>query len=149
MYINSLSDKNINHEIINYCEKDKYASFAYSKLFNVSEDELVQKPSQPTHRNVKTKEQKRQEAEARKALNQRLKKTKQRIKEIENELFPAQERHSELEKMMADNDLYADAQKFQACMDEYTELSQKIGPLEEEWLELQEKVEEETKAHAG
>ena len=117
-------------------------------VFNVSERDLIQQPSQPTHRNVKTKEQKRQEAEARKALNQRLKKTKQRIKAIEDELFPAQERHSELERMMADDNLYADADKFQACMDEYTELTRVIGPLEEEWLELQEKVEEETKANA-
>ncbi len=118
-------------------------------VFNVSEEELVKKPTQPAHRNVKTKEQKRQEAEARKALNQRLKKTKQRIKEIEDELFPAQERHAELERMMADDSLYADTKKFDACMDEYTELTRKIGPLEEEWLELQEKVEEETKAYAG
>ena len=34
----AIENKSINHEIINYCEKDKYASFAYSKLFNVSED---------------------------------------------------------------------------------------------------------------
>ena len=118
-------------------------------VFNVDEASLVSKPAQPAHRNVKTKEQKRQEAEARKALNQRLKKTKQRIQAIEDELFPAQERHAELERMMADDALYADAQKFDACMDEYTELTRKIGPLEEEWLELQEKVEEETKAYAG
>ncbi len=45
--------------------------------------------------------------------------------------------------MMADDSLYADTQKFDACMDEYTELTRKIGPLEEEWLELQEKIEEE------
>ena len=34
----AIENKNINHEIINYCEKDKYASYVYSKLFNVSED---------------------------------------------------------------------------------------------------------------
>ncbi len=121
-----------------------------SAVFRVNPDIVEEKTAdQPGHRNVKTKEQKRQEAEARKALNQRLKKTKQRIKEIEDELFPAQERHAELERMMADDSLYADTQKFDACMDEYTELTRKIAPLEEEWLELQEKVEEETKAHAG
>ncbi len=115
--------------------------------YSPSESAEVQKPSGPAHRNVKTKEQKRQEAEARKALNQALKKTKKRIQEIEDELFPAQDRHAELERMMADDALYADAQKFDACMDEYTELNRKIGPLEGEWLELQEKVEEETKAY--
>ncbi len=119
-------------------------------VFAVADEMQVEnKPAQPAHRNVKTKEQKRQEAEARKALNQRLKKTKQRIQEIEDELFPAQERHAELERMMADDSLYADSKKFDACMDEYTELTRLIGPLEEEWLELQEKVEEETKAYAG
>lgn len=34
----AISNKNIEHEIVNYCEKDKYASFAYSILHNISEE---------------------------------------------------------------------------------------------------------------
>ncbi|MHC9416936.1 DNA cytosine methyltransferase, partial [Clostridium perfringens] len=30
-------NKNIEHEIVNYCEKERYASYAYSKLFRLSE----------------------------------------------------------------------------------------------------------------
>ncbi|MBO3389659.1 DNA (cytosine-5-)-methyltransferase [Clostridium perfringens] len=34
----AIENKKIKHEVINYCEKDKYASYSYSKLFNISED---------------------------------------------------------------------------------------------------------------
>lgn len=34
----AIVNKNIEHEIINYCEKDKYASFAYSILHDVPEE---------------------------------------------------------------------------------------------------------------
>ena len=33
----AIDNKNIEHEIVNYCEKDRYASYAYSKLFRLSE----------------------------------------------------------------------------------------------------------------
>ena len=44
--------------------------------------------------------------------------------------------------MMADEALYNDAAKFDQCMKEYNALSKKIPALEEEWLELTEKIEE-------
>lgn len=34
----AMSNKNIEHEILNYCEKDKYASYAYSILHNIEEE---------------------------------------------------------------------------------------------------------------
>lgn len=34
----AILNKNIDYEIINYCEKDKYASYAYSILHNISEE---------------------------------------------------------------------------------------------------------------
>ncbi|GAA0069239.1 DNA (cytosine-5-)-methyltransferase [Clostridium sardiniense] len=34
----AISNKNIEHEIVNYCEKDKYASHSYSILYDISED---------------------------------------------------------------------------------------------------------------
>nr|WP_243448867.1 DNA (cytosine-5-)-methyltransferase [Clostridium perfringens] len=33
----AIENKNIEHEIVNFYEKDRYASYAYSKLFNLSE----------------------------------------------------------------------------------------------------------------
>ncbi|WP_283700142.1 DNA cytosine methyltransferase, partial [Clostridium perfringens] len=33
----AIENINIEHEIVNYCEKDRYASYAYSKLFRLSE----------------------------------------------------------------------------------------------------------------
>ena len=44
--------------------------------------------------------------------------------------------------LMADEALYNDSAKFDECMREYTALSKKIPALEEEWLELSEKLEE-------
>ena len=44
--------------------------------------------------------------------------------------------------LMADEELYNDADRFDDCMKEYTALSKKIPALEEEWLELSEKLEE-------
>lgn len=34
----AIFNKNIDYEIVNYCEKDKYASYAYSILHNISEE---------------------------------------------------------------------------------------------------------------
>ena len=48
---------------------------------------------------------------------------------------------------MASEELYADAKKFDAALAEYNALKKKIPALEEEWLELSEKLEE-AKQHA-
>ncbi len=93
-------------------------------------------------RNVKTKEQRRAEAEARNAANAKVRNTKRRLKEVESALEPAQRRYQELMALMADEALYNDAAKFDACMNEYTALSKKIPILEEEWLELTTRLEE-------
>ena len=45
-------------------------------------------------------------------------------------------------KLMASEELYADADKFDRAMKEYEALSKKIPKLEEEWLELTSKIEE-------
>ena len=96
----------------------------------------------PTGRNVKTKEQRRAEAEARNAANKAVREEKKRLKQVEAALKPAQARYKELVNMMADEALYNDAAKFDQCMKEYNALSKKIPALEEEWLELTEKIEE-------
>ena len=97
---------------------------------------------QTTGRNVKTREQRRAEAEERNRRNRALKAERTRLKEIEAALEPAQARLVELETLMADQELYNDAKRFDECMSEYTALSKKVPALEQEWLELTEKIEE-------
>ena len=92
-------------------------------------------------RNVKTKEQRRTEAEERNRRSRALKETKKRLDEVEAALTPAHKRYDELMTLMADEALYNDPQKFDECMAEYQALSKKIPALEAEWLELSEKME--------
>ena len=96
----------------------------------------------PTGRNVKTKEQRRAEAEARKQRNAALRSTKKRLKEVEAALEPVHKRYDELMQLMASEELYADAKRFDEAMAEYNALKKKIPALEEEWLDLSAKLEE-------
>ncbi len=100
------------------------------------------KQQQGSGRNVKTKEQRRAEAEARNAANKAVRAEKKRLKQVEAELKPAQDRYKELVAQMADEELYNDSERFDKCMKEYNALSKRIPQLEEEWLELTEKIEE-------
>ena len=99
-------------------------------------------PEAAQGRNVKTKEQRRAEAEERNRRNRALKKERDRLRQVEKALEPARKRYDELMNLMADEALYNDSTKFDECMREYTALSKKIPALEEEWLELSEKLEE-------
>ena len=99
-----------------------------------------------TGRNVKTREQRRAEAEERNRRNRALRAERDRLKAVEAALEPAQARLAELETLMADQELYNDAKRFDECMTEYAALSKKVPALEQEWLELTEKLEE--AAHA-
>ena len=92
-------------------------------------------------RNVKTKEQRRAEAEERNRRSRALRETKKRLDEVEAALTPSHKRYDELMTLMADEALYNDPQKFDECMAEYQALSKKIPALEAEWLELSEKME--------
>ncbi|MDO4848154.1 MAG: ABC-F family ATP-binding cassette domain-containing protein [Coriobacteriia bacterium] len=102
---------------------------------------LAEEPAAAAGRNVKTREQRRAEAEERKRRNQALKGEKKRLREVEAALTPAQKRYDELVALMADESLYNDAARFDECMKEYNALSRKIPALEEEWMELTEKIE--------
>ncbi len=92
----------------------------------------------------KTREQRRAEAEARAALNKRLKKTKERLKTVETQLEQKRDRYDSLMELMASEELYADQEKFSAALAEYNSLKQEIPALEDEWLELSTTIEEET-----
>ena len=98
--------------------------------------------AQSAGRNVKTREQRRVEADERNRRNKALRKTRERLKQVEAALEPAHRRHDELMKLMADESLYNDSDKFNQCLTEYNALARKIPALEQEWLELSEKIEE-------
>ena len=99
-------------------------------------------PARPQGRNVKTREQRRAEAEARNAANRALRAERTRLKEVEAALGPMRARYDQLMELMASEELYADAKRFDDAMREYNALSKKIPALEEEWLELTERIEE-------
>ena len=92
----------------------------------------------------KTKEQKRAEAQARAALNKKLKGVRNQLKKIETELDKKRARYDELMELMASEELYADQDKFNAALGEYNGLKQELPKLEDEWLELSTQIEEET-----
>ena len=102
------------------------------------------KPVVPAPQGKKTKEQKRAEAEARAALNKKLKSTRNRLKTVEADLEKKNARYDELMELMASDELYADPDRFNEALGEYNKLKQLIPALEEEWLELQSTIEEET-----
>ena len=92
----------------------------------------------------KTKEQKRAEAQARAALNKKLKGVRNQLKKIEAELDKKRARYDELMELMASEELYADQDKFNAALGEYNGLKKELPKLEDEWLELSTQIEEET-----
>ena len=98
----------------------------------------------PVREGKKTREQRRAEADARAELNRRLKKTKTRLAEVDRLLEKHRKRYDELMELMASEELYADQEKFNAALVEYNGLKKEIPALEDEWLELSTKIEEET-----
>lgn len=95
-------------------------------------------------RNVKTKEQRRLEAEARNSAHRRVARERKRLSEVEAALQASTSRKHELETRMSDQEIYQHKDEFNECMNEYNALSQKIDALEQEWLELTRIVEEGT-----
>ena len=102
----------------------------------------------PAREGKKTREQRRAEAEARAALNKRLKSKRDRLKKVEAELERKRARYDELMELMASEELYADQARFNEALGEYNGLKQALPALEDEWLELSTEIEEEV-THGG
>ena len=90
------------------------------------------------------KTQRRQEAELRQRQAQQRKPLENRLKKVESAMEKAQLRLQELDTLMQDPDFYSDSYKDQrpALMTEHGELTKTHQTLEEEWLEIQEAMEE-------
>ena len=88
---------------------------------------------------VSRKEQRRIEAEKRKALQP----LKNKLRKVEQELDKVQKRKAELDELMADQSLYDDANKGKLAelSTEYGEVNQRLETLEEDWLMLNEELE--------
>ena len=87
-------------------------------------------PRPPRAATSRPSEQRRAEAEERNRRNRALKKERDRLRQVEKALEPAQASATTSSmNLMADEALYNDSAKFDECMREYTALSKKIpGP---------------------
>ena len=103
---------------------------------------------EPARESHKSRDQRRADAEARTALNKRLKPKRDRLAKIDRELERDRARYDELMALMASEELYADQDRFAAALSEYNDLKKRIAAAEDEWLELSTEIEEET-SHVG
>ena len=134
-------------------KRDDLAARAESEVLNQTPQLSASPSSFPAEKNKpaaekepsvrKTKEQKRAEAEARKELNRKMRGTRKKLEATEKDLEKKRARYDELMELMASDELYADADKFNEAMREYNELKQSIPALEDLWLELSSTIEEE------
>ena len=134
-------------------KRDDLAARAESEVLNQTPQLSGSPSSFPAEKNKpaaekepsvrKTKEQKRAEAEARKELNRKMRGTRKKLEATEKDLEKKRARYDELMELMASDELYADADKFNEAMREYNELKQSIPALEDLWLELSSTIEEE------
>lgn len=91
----------------------------------------------------KTKDQKRQEAQARNRAYAALKGQRKQIAELDAQIECDRARMSELLTLMADPDFYINEDISSDAMVEYGTLRSRLPQLEEQWLELTEQLETE------
>lgn len=90
------------------------------------------------------KAQRRAEAEARQRLARLRKPLASKLDKVETEMERVRNRLTELDLLIADPDLYSDERRGerQQVMAEHGESGKRLGELEEQWLEIQEALEE-------
>jgi ATP-binding cassette, subfamily F, member 3 len=124
--------------------KQYHPEMAENLILTPNESSLKVKTAQPSGAK-KSKEQKREEAEARKIISKQRNALQKRIDEIENELDVLTARKTELETELANPATYNDPEKSKALNLEYGKIDIHIPPLEQEWeekhLELEELLE--------
>jgi ATP-binding cassette subfamily F protein 3 len=89
---------------------------------------------------VKTKEQKRAEAEARNAFYRKTKDLQKQLDGSEAKIEALNQRMDELTQRMADESFYVQQDKFQEAVTEYGELKKNLATHEELWLDASERL---------
>lgn len=93
----------------------------------------------------KTKEQKRKEAEARNKAYSALKHHRRRIDELDKLMEKDNNRLSKLMALMADPDFYINENESSDAIAEHARIKKRLADSEEEWLRLNDELEEELK----
>ena len=106
---------------------------------NVAPENVTQKRGSAP----KSKEQKRREAEARNKIYAASRNQKKRIAELDKQLERDNARMDEILTLMADPDFYTREDTGSDIIAEHGKLKARIASAEEEWLELNEALEEE------
>ena len=97
----------------------------------------------------KSKEQKRREAEARNRAYAALKNHRKRIAELDAQMERDNARMAEVMELLADPDFYTREDSTSDVIAEHAKLKQRIVHAEEEWLLLNEELEEEMARQAA
>ena len=97
----------------------------------------------------KSKEQKRREAEARNRAYAALKSHRKRIEELDKQLERDNARMQEVLDLLSDPDFYTREDSASDVIAEHAKLKQRIAATEEEWLLLNEELEEEMARQAS
>ena len=97
----------------------------------------------------KSKEQKRREAEARNRAYAALKEHRKRIADLDKQLERDNARMAEVLELLADPDFYTREDSTSDVIAEHAKLKQRIAAAEEEWLLLNEELEEEMARQAA
>ena len=104
--------------------------------------------SAPVVREVKSKEQKRLEAEARNARSKAKKAAEQRVYITESELAKVEKRKGEIVELLQDQATYADAAKFRQLSAELEAIEPKIVKITADWEKATEELEKLTAEEA-
>jgi len=113
-----------------YLEKRKEQSaLTQNALLDV---QTKQAPANPTAAQLR-REQRRQAAEERNARLRALREQRQRVNELEQQIFALEQRQTELTRSLEDPATYADSSKTVAINRELQELVQRLPELHSEW----------------
>ena len=88
------------------------------------------------------KAERRQRAQRRQQLSTKLKPWKKKVAESEKQIAALETRKTELETLMADQELYADQPRWAKVSKEYNELQRRLERQYDSWEQAQEKIEE-------
>ena len=92
--------------------------------------------------NPRSKEARREQAQERQRLNQRLGPLRKKASQTEAEAEKLEERKGELEKVLADPETYNRHEEFTALSKEYAALERRLQRLYEQWDKLQTEIEQ-------